>query len=206
MTAPDSAPSCLKDISLHHSRGAQSQVQVGATLSQARDLLLAEGLQSFQARNYTAPKTVDGTGNVIGNTRVMAAAPILRILYVGDRTDHVSSGQYGVEGAVLWLLASVNDIAGPRLINKNPNARGCSAAPGYFGIVAALVFPQGIEDYGWRVKLGGQIQPPLLPKPLLCLPAPAPHASLAPSRFDAWMEDAKSEAHMWSDITAAYQG
>jgi hypothetical protein len=169
-------------------------------------MLLEEGLMSFTARNYTAPKVVDHTGNVIGNARVKAAAPVLRILYVGDRTDHVSSGKHGVEGAVLRLLASANEITGPRIINKNPDARGCSAAPGYFGIVAALVFPQGIERLGWHVQLGGVIQLPLLHKPLLRLPASDLNAPLAPSRFDAWIQDDKSEADMWSEITAAYMG
>jgi hypothetical protein len=181
-------------------------VRIGATLSQARALLLEEGLNSFQLRNYTMPKIVDDTGNVLGNPRVKAAAPILRIVFITDRTDHVSSGQYGVEGAILRLLESVNNISGARIVNKNPNARGCDAAPGYFGIVAALVFPQGIEHFGWRVQLGGLIQPRQLPAPLLCLPAPVSHAPLAPSGFDAWIDDAKSETDMWSDITEAYRG
>jgi hypothetical protein len=169
-------------------------VRIGATLSEARALLLEEGLFSFQARNYTLPKIVDGTCNPLGNARVKAADPTLRILFINDRTDHVSSGQYGVEGAILRLLASVNAIAGPRIVNENPNARGCDAAPGCFGIVAALVFTQGIEHLGWHVQLGGQVQPPLVPAPLLRLPAPVPHEPLAPSRFDAWVEDTKSEA------------
>ena len=117
---------------------------------------------------------MNAAGLALGNSLLKAAQPVLRILFATDRTDRVSSGKRGIEGAVLRLLAGTNDIAGPRVLNKNPNARGCSEAPGYYGTVAALVFPQGIEQLGGRVQLSGKIQTPSVPTP-----PPAPSDSHA---------------------------
>lgn len=183
---------------------ATAQVAIGSAINDALKLILQEGLNSFGARNYYLPKVVTATCTPIGQSIVRAASPILRVLFISDRVDHVSSGKFGVEAAIMRQLFEVNDPYGGRLLNKNPDAKNCNARAGYFCIVAALVFPDGIEAFGWHVQRKNTVVPHVVPVPSLVLPE-LPPSHVVASPLDFWLHgDGVSNEAMIRSANEAY--
>ena len=207
---------------------ASTRVRIGETSwATAEELLFREATSTWSRRGGGGgahPSLLHADGSVITGTELRRAGAVLELLYASDRvhdaTGNVESGKGAIEGRLIRAIeeahgctAVVRETRGYRacveshgaLVNKSATARGCSPADGMWGLVCALILPQGwqsvsqwclmdgatvhqtaVQGQAARGSGGSYLLPPLGPKPM---PAVSPNG-------DAWRQPGETSADM----------